>query len=312
MADLLGMAIPLSCRWPLASLAVLCAGLSPAAGGDKPEFTYRTNPTEVRLIFSAIDQNDHGVATLQASDFAVVDKGFIVRNFQSFNRSDWTKLEIAILVDASGSVSPRFRRETADVLELISQTTGVPEENLSIFSFNGLRPAQVCAGDCRITHAADRLPETLAGGLTPLFDTVAFATSFLGRRGDIEAERVLIVFSDGDDTISQTSIGNAIDVALKNDVSIYCVDLNQSRSASQGAAVLYSLSGATGGRYFAPGKSATEALDSILEGFRGSYTVSYRLPTRARGFHEIRVLPTHNTKLQFRARSGYYYPNYFH
>ena len=70
-------------------------------GGDRPEFTYRTNTTEVRLNFSAMDQNNHGVATLQANDFAVVDKDVIVRNFQSFTRSDWTKLEIAILVDTS-------------------------------------------------------------------------------------------------------------------------------------------------------------------------------------------------------------------
>lgn len=102
----------------------------------------------MRLSFSAIDQNNRGVATLETGDFAVVDKGVIVRNFQSFTRSDVTKLEIAVLVDASGSVRPRFRQEIAGVLELVAQTAGVPDENISIFSFQGTQPAMLCAGDC--------------------------------------------------------------------------------------------------------------------------------------------------------------------
>ena len=153
--------------------------MSRAAAGDPPEYTYRTNVNEVRLTFAAMDQNNHGVATLQASDFAVVDKDIIVRTFQSFTRSDWTKLEIAIVVDGSESVTPRFRREMADVLELVSQTAGVPDENLSIFSFHASQPALLCARDCRATHAADTLPAGHAGGLTPLFDTIAFAADYL-------------------------------------------------------------------------------------------------------------------------------------
>src|ERR1022692_1215873 len=170
--------------WPLCSLLLCCAGISPAIAGDPAEFTYRTNATEVRLSFSATDQNHHGVATLQASDFAVVDKDVIVRDFQSFTRSDWTKLEIAILIDSSKSVTPRLRREMTDVMELLSQTAGVPDENLSLFYFEGSQPALLCAGDCRARHSAEMLPAVPARGLTPLFDTIVFAADFLTRHGD--------------------------------------------------------------------------------------------------------------------------------
>ena len=73
---------------PLIAVLMFLAGIAPTVAGDPPEYTYRTNAIEVRLNFSAMDQNNHGVATLQASDFAVVDKQIIVRNFQSFTRSD--------------------------------------------------------------------------------------------------------------------------------------------------------------------------------------------------------------------------------
>jgi VWFA-related protein len=303
------MAIPLSCRrvGPLVSILLLCTTISHGASGDPPAYTYRTNVNEVRMTFAAMDQSNHGVATLQASDFAIVDKDIIVRNFQSFTRSDWTKLEIAIVVDASESVTPRFRREMADVLDLVSQAAGVPDENLSIFSFQASQPSLLCGGDCRATRAADRLPPRRAGGLTPLFDTLIFATNYLAEHGDAHAEKILILFSDGDDTISRASLSEAIDTSLKDEVQIFGIDLGNSRTY-QGAAVLRGLAHATGGRYFPPPSSATEALNVILEGFRATYTVTYRLPRHSTGFHTVQILPTHNLKLQFHSRSGYYYP----
>jgi Ca-activated chloride channel homolog len=306
------MATPLS-GWralPVQSLLLLVGtGISLGAPGDPPEFTYRTNVSEVRLSFSALDQNNHGVATLQPGDFAIVDKGFIVRNFQSFNRSDWTKLDLVILIDSSESVTPHFRQEIADTLELVSQTAGVPDESLSIISFHDLQTSLVCAGDCRASHVADQLPAARAGGLTPLFDSIVFATDFLSHHGDAHAGKVVILFSDGQDTISRYSLTDAIDAAQMTDIQIYCIDLGKSAS-SQGAAVLYGLAGATGGRYFLARDGATRALNLMLEGFRSTYTVSYRLPNHASGFHTVQILPTHKLDVQFRSRSGYYYPNH--
>jgi VWFA-related protein len=300
-------------RWPLLAVVLFCAGLSEGVATDPErdpaDYTYRTNTTEVRLNFSAMDQNNHGVATLQASDFAIVDKDVIVRNYQSFTRSDWTKLEIGILVDGSESVAPHFRQEMADILDLVSQTAGVPDENLSMFSFDGSRPALLCAADCRSSHTAERLPVTHAHGLTPLFDTIVVASDFLAHHGDPQAEKILIVFSDGVDTVSRTSLRDAIDSSLRNDVQLDCIDLNRAAQWSQGAGVLHELASATGGRYFFPPDGAIHALDVILEGLRASYTVSYRLPSHALGFHTVRILPAHNLNLQFRSRSGYYFPN---
>ena len=257
------MARPLPCwrTWPLFSLLAFWGGISPGIAGDRPDFTYRANATEVRLSFSAIDQNNHGVATLQASDFAVVDKDVIVRDFQSFTRSDWTKLEIAILIDSSESVTPRLRREMTDVVELVSQTAGVPDENLSLFYFEGSHPALLCAGDCRARHSAERLPEVHARGLTPLFDTIVFAADFLAGHGDAQSEKVLVVFSDGADTVSRSSLGDAVDAALRSEVELNCIDLNKAAYGSQGAATLRTLAGATGGRYFLPPAGAAQSAE---------------------------------------------------
>lgn len=293
--------------WPILPLLLYCARSTPGIAGDEPEFRFRASSTEVQLNFSASDQNDHGVATLQPADFVVVDRDIIVRNFQSFTRSHWTKLELAILVDASESVAPQFRQEISDTLDLVSRTAGIPDDHLSIISFRDSRPDLLCAGNCRSSHAAGTLPAARTGGLTPLFDAIVFASQFLSER-DPQAEKVLIVLSDGNDTISRRSLADAVDAAHSADVAIYCVDVN-SGLPSQGTSVLRSLADATGGRYFAAPTGPAAALDVILEDSRASYTVSYRLPSHAAGFHIVRVLPAHNLNLHFRSRSGYYYPH---
>jgi len=290
----------------LLALPLFCAGISPVVAGPA-DYTYRTGSSEVRLTFSATDERDHGVATLQSTDFAVVDKDVIVRKFQSFTRSDWTKLEIAIVVDASGSVTPRFREELGEVVNLVSQTAGIPDENLAMFSFHGQQTTMLCAGNCRASGAAERPPERSANGLTPLFDSIVLASGFLGKRGDDHSQKILILFSDGADTISENSMRNAIAASQDLEVEIDCIDLN--RHFHTGSAVLQALARSTGGRYFAQPDGASRALQTILEGLRASYTVSYRLPTHIQGFHSIRILPTHNLNLQFRSRSGYYYPD---
>ena len=292
---------------PLAVLLLLGSGLA-AAPADPPDLTYRTHAHEVRLAFSVTDQNNHGVATLQPGDFAVVDTDFIVRNFQSFTHSDSTKLEIAILADGSQSMAPRFRQEVSDLVDLVAQSAGIPEKNLSTFSFSGSQPKLLCAADCRTSHAAEQLPPPGNGDLTPLFDSVVSASDFLSQHADRDAQKILIVLSDGQDTVSRNSLKDAADRALQHSVQIYCVDFSRTPS-SQGSAVLYHLAATTGGRSFAGLDAASRAINLILEDFKASYVVTYKLPSSRSGFHSLRILPTHNSNLKFRSRSGYYFPD---
>ena len=302
--------LPARRSWPILSILLFWAGSAPAVSGDQPDLTYRTGTNEVRLIFSATDQNNHGVATLKSNDFAVVDTGFIVRDYQSFTRTDYSRLEISILIDSSDSITPEYRREISDALTLLSDSAGVPEENISLLTFQGTKPALLCSGDCRSSNAAGKLPASHSGGLTPLFDSIVFASDLMAQRGAPKTEKVLLVFSDGNDTISLRSLADARDSAVAHNLQIYGIAQDRSRGYSPGTQTLCALATATGGRCFKTESGAACALNLILEDFRASYIVSYRLPTHARGFHTVQILPTHNPSLKFRSRSGYYYPEY--
>jgi len=62
---------------------------------------YRSTVSEVRVTFFATDENNHPLATLTKSDFAVVDNERVVRNFRSLTHSDESSLDVVALVDLS-------------------------------------------------------------------------------------------------------------------------------------------------------------------------------------------------------------------
>lgn len=312
----------------MASAAISCAVFG-QEDDRHPAATFRTSTAEVRITFSTTDQNDRVMATVQPSDFAIVDRDVVVREFRSFTRSEYTRMKIALLVDASGSVTPQFRQEIGSVLEMIGETGGVPEEDISVISFRDFKPAVVCAGNCRAFSAKlnanlnanpsanlNANPELLAvtdDGLTPLYDSAVFAARFLADRNDKaedsggKVRRTLILFSDGLDTVSLSSFSDVVQEALLNDITIYTVDVGRPRS-SKGAQVLRSLSLKTGGRYFPIEAGSGKIADAVLDDFRATYTVAYKLPYYGAGFHEVRILPTHNLGWQFHCRLGYYFP----
>ncbi len=273
------------------------------------DVTLRSNATEVRMTFSTTDPNNRVIATVQPTDFAIVDGDMVVRDFRSFARSAYTRLDVAVLVNASESITPQFRQELSNVVQLIGETEGVPDDSFSVLSFRDLKPAVVCEGNCRTLNASTQFPVIQSGGLTPLYDSIVFAARKLGHDNDPRVRRILILFSDGADTISLKSFSDAMDSALDNDVTIYSVDVSRQPHTSPGTLVLRSFSVNTGGRYFPVEAGTTKLLDAILEDFHAAYTVAYKLPSHADGFHLVRILPTHDLSLQFHCRRGYYYPS---
>ena len=283
--------------------------------------TYRSTVSEVRVTFFATDENNHPLGTLTKSDFAVVDNERVVRNFRSFTHSDETSLDVVVLVDLSASVAPRFRVVMSDVLQLVAREQSIPDDNLSVLSFGGalggtsggtfggLRPAILCSSGCRASDSASKLLAVKSGGTTPLFDALIFAADFISHHRRAGVRPVMILFSDGDDTISLHSPREALQAVLNDGALIYSVDMGKGQTS--GSMFLRRVSEATGGRYFSLRSSqqdgAATVLNAVLEDLRASYVVTYDLPSYQAGFHSLRLLPTHNLNLAFHSRNGYEY-----
>ena len=282
------------------------------SANDLPAATYRTTVSEVRITFFATDENNRPVEKIGIDDFAVVDNGIVVRDFRSLMRSDETALDVVAVVDASESVAPRFRATVNDVLQLVSQRQLATDDNISVMTFSGLQPVVICARDCRSAAAGQKLLAVKATGPTPLFDALADGAQFISKRRTPGVRPVLILFSDGDDTISRTPARDALEEVVASGALLYAIDLNKPGEVTRGSDALRQMAEITGGRYFAAGEGAVHVLKAALEDLRASYVVTYQLPSRGIGFHSLRILPKHNLNLRFHCRSGYYYENDTH
>jgi VWFA-related protein len=319
---------------PLALSAVMALVLAYASAADdtnRPSDlpTYRSTVSEVRVTFFATDENNRALATLTKSDFAVVDNELVVRSFRSLTHSDETALDVVALVDLSESVAPRFRVAINAVLQLVAREQSTPDDNIAVLSFGGtsegtyggtsvgLRPAILCSSGCRAADSVSKLLAVKSGGTTPLFDALTFAADFISHQRRAGARPVLILFSDGNDTISLHSAREALRAVLDEGALIYSVDMGTYQTS--GSTFLRQVSEASGGRYFSLSFLSTSSkrssqqtgaaivLDAVLEDLRASYVVAYDLPSHQDGFHSVRLLPTHNLNLIFHSRNGYFY-----
>ena len=309
----------------LALFVLTCASTADDTNRSSGQPTYRSTVSEVRVTFFATDENNHPVASLAKSDFAVVDRELVIRKFRSFTHSDETTLDLVALVDLSESMAPRLRVAINAVLQLVEHEQSIPADNFAVLSFGGelretsggpsaaIRPAVLCASGCGAFNSVSRLLSVKSGGTTPLFDALIFAAGFIAHNRRAGARPVLILFSDGIDTISLHSEREAQNAVLDGGALIYAVDIGASAHQTSGSTFLRQVSEATGGRYFSfsprssqPDDAAT-VLNAVLEDLRASYVVSYDLPSHQTGFHSLRLLPTHNLNLKFHSRNGYYY-----
>jgi VWFA-related protein len=288
-------------------LLLVLSGLALARSSNDPPTTYRRTVSEVRITFFVTDQNNRPVENIRKDDFAIVDNGIVVRDFRSLMRSDETALDVVAIVDASESVAPRFEAAINQVSQLVAQKQLASDDNISVVSFGGLQPVVICSRNCRSPGSGQRLLEVKAAGATPLFDALARGANLIASRQTPGVRPVLILFSDGDDTISRTSAFDAMDAVIASGALLYTVDLNKPGETSNGSAALQQMAQATGGRFFSLRDGAVNVLEAAMQDLQASYVVTYQLPSHAVGFHSLRIFPKHDLNLQFHCRNGYYY-----
>ena len=178
-------------------------------------------------------------------------------------------------------------------------------------TFGGLRPAILCSSGCRASDSASKLLAVKSGGTTPLFDALIFAADFISHHRRAGARPVMILFSDGDDTISMHSPREALQAVLDAGALIYSVDMGKrtKRRAPCSCGEFRRLRAGAISLLLRPSQQdgAATVLNAVLEDLRASYVVTYDVPSYQAGFHSLRLLPTHNLNLTFHSRNGYDY-----
>jgi VWFA-related protein len=287
-------------------LAVGLCSLPAAASGDEL-YVMRSDVREVRLVFSARNAQGVTVSSLRPSDVAVADNGRIIRQFRSFRPAAETPLNVMVLIDTSDSVAAHINQEVAAVQRFVDAGAWGVEDRISILTFGGLQWKLQCARNCREQQARQMLGNIQPQGATPLYDAMHEAAKILAQSTTPEMRPAMILFSDGDDTVSRHGPDDVVRAAQALQCAIYTVNSHsRSEDTGLGEEWMEYLSQGTGGMSFLPGSDAQSSLQKVLEDLRSGYLLTYLLPQQTGGEHSVQVLATMNPQLRLRSRRAYH------
>ena len=240
---------------------------------------------------------EHGrpLLGLGAADFEVRDNG--VPQVVNLVSSEALALNVVMALDSSSSLrGPRLvhlREAGAAVIDALKK-----DDEAGLITFSHV--VRERSGLAKVhTQVRDALATVEAGGGTALVDGT-YAAMVLAESGT--GRPLLIVFSDGRDTVSWLSAGMVLEAARRSEVVVYAVTVGR-----QPRGFLRDLAAASGGTMVEV--DSTERVGAafvrILDEFRQRYLVSYSPRGVARGgWHSLDVR-IRGWKATVKARRGY-------
>lgn len=279
---------------------------------DEGDYTVRTGVDEVNVIFTVTDRRGKFVKNLTKEQIRVLDDKKPPRSISDFRTQTDLPLRVGLLVDASTSIRERFKFEQEAAIEFLAQIIRPKVDKAFIMGFDVV--PEVTAD---FTNRTDQLAEGVRalrpGGGTAMYDALYLAArEKLGKLKEREPVRkAVILLSDGEDNQSRVTREEAIEMAQRAEIIVYCISTNLTNTSSRGDKVLERIAEATGGRVFFPFKieQVADAFTDIQDELRSQYSVAYKPAdfNRDGRFRTIEIASV-NSKYKIRARKGYYAP----
>ena len=246
-----------------------------ASPDDQPNPTFRVNVKLVNVFTTVTDQGGAPVSSLKEDDFQVFEDGE-PQQIAVFHRESELPLSIVVAVDTSLSTRGDQKLELESARRFAHAILR-PIDGLSLFEFSEIVDQMTpFTADLRtIDRAINRVH---SGAATALYDTLYLGSdALLDRRG----RKVMVVITDGGDTISKTTYQQAIREAQQAEVILYSIIIvpieNSAGRDIGGEHALIQLSRDTGGKYFYA--SGMEQLDAafrqISDELRTQYLIAY-------------------------------------
>lgn len=196
----------------------------PKLGDETQGIRVRSNLVETPVTVT--DSNGEFVYDLSEADFRILDDG-VPQRIESFAQES-RPLAVVILVQTSESVSPLLPR-LAPVAPLLSNLLLGPEGHAAVVTYDDQVRVALDFSDSA-GPLADAVKKLRAeGDKARLNDALAQAVALLARRPKSE-RRVVVVFSDGFDSGSETGEQDLIQRATGADVMIYGLGFSRTKA----------------------------------------------------------------------------------
>lgn len=298
-------------RLGLVSRRTLITGCTALAAAAQEPPTFRVDVKLVRMLATVKNMQGQMVGGLKKEDFIVLDNG-VEQEVTLFERNTAQPLSVAMLVDRSRSTQREKNYELEAVQRFFKALfrEGNPKDSTALYSFN-YEVALMSEYTRNMGKLSSALGRLRSEGATALYDAIYLAAEDQERR---EGRRVVVVVSDGGDTISKIRFEKALEALHKVNAVMYAVLIvpvaGDAGRNLRGENALTTLTQWTGGQIFFPalGASLDDAFDTILRDLRTQYLIGYyprNTETPKDRFHRVSVRvrqPGHSVS----ARNGYF------
>ncbi len=268
--------------------------------------------TRVNILFTVTDRKGRFVTNLTRDDFEVIENKRPQKILEFTAESD-LPLRIALLLDTSNSVRPRFRFIQEAAIEFLNAVVRPRYDKAMVVSFD--TSVELVADLTEdIEKLASAIRELRPGSGTSLYEAIYFACrdKLMQEQPRHKFRRAMVILSDGEDNQSRVTRDQALEMAQKADVVIYTISTNISRVDTDGDKVLKYLSSETGGLSLFPFRveDLAQSFENIANEMRHQYNIFYRPePLRTDGqYQPVDVRVKNRRDLVVRARKGYYAP----
>jgi len=229
----------------MSGAGVFAVAMSAALVAQQPPGpTFRAGTQVVSLFVTVADAQKRLVPDLGKGDFEIFDNEK-PQQVTYFDNSIHP-ITVVVMLDTSGSMTL-----TIDLLKRAAEQFLIrllPDDKAKVGAFND--KVQISS---RFTNNRDQLISSVRdldyGNGTRLWDAVALS---LDELKGVEGRKVILLFTDGDDTASKVGLGNMIDRSRAEEVMVYAIGLesqfmNQRTKPDSG---LRKIADETGGGYF--------------------------------------------------------------
>jgi VWFA-related protein len=268
---------------------------------------------EVNVVFTVSDKHGHFVKDLKEADFKVLDDKKPPVQIVNFSSETNLPLRVGLLVDASNSVSDRFRFEQDSAIEFLNEIIRPHFDRAFVIGFDTTPEVTQDFTD-NTEYLSKGVRALRPGGGTALYDAVYFACrdKLLKAPQTGPTRKAIILLSDGEDNQSRVTREEAIEMAQRAEVILYTISTNVSGVKMRGDKVLERMAEATGGRAFFPFRiqDVSNAFSEIQDELRSQYVLAYKPAdfTADGHFRSIDIIAADRKGLQVRARKGYFAP----
>ena len=297
----------------------------------------RVETTLTNIFFTAADKHKRFVGNLKQEDVRILEDGQ-PQDIFTFQQNIDLPLSTAILIDTSRSEERTLPDEKAAARAFLEAVMRPGRDEASIVSFTGdVTLEQGFTGSLeRLRRAIDRVEfvppsgyigggvvvggtppisgqnQALAGS-TAIWDAVWATSNELLSDAAENSRRAIILLTDGEDTISQVKMHEAIERAQKADALIYTIGIGDSYNFGVNEGALRKISEQTGGRAYFPHseRELREAFAQIQRYLREQYLIAYSPSNKTQdgSYRRIQielVNPELRKQLKLNYRVGYF------